>query len=232
MRAFSTLALTSALSLILSAAAVLPAMAQGTITVTGDGSIAATPDLATISLGVTTEGATAAEAMSANSTALTGVIARLQAAGIAETDLQTSSLSLNPNWVGYDTGQTPTISNYVAMNMLNVRVRDMAALGSVLDASIADGANTLNGIIFELSAPRPVQDEARKAAMADAMAKANLYAEAAGVSLGEITAITEQQNYGAPMPVFMEAKSASPVPVASGQIALQTQVTVTYAIAE
>ncbi len=228
MRAIQALTLATALALPFAA----PALAQGTITVIGEASIPATPDMATVSLGVTTEGPTAAEAMAANSTALAAVFDRLKAAGIADNDLQTSNLSLNPNWVGYESGQTPTISNYMAMNMLNVRVRDLAALGGVLDASIADGANTLNGITFELSAPRPVQDEARKAAVADATAKASLYAQAAGVKLGKVVSISEQQNYGGPMPVFMDAKAASPVPVATGQIALQTAVTVTYEIAE
>jgi uncharacterized protein YggE len=230
MRAFQVLALSTALALPMAA----PAMAEGAghITVIGEASIAATPDMATVSLGVTTEGPTAAEAMAANSKALAAVIERLKSAGIAENDLQTSNLSLNPNWVGYDSGQTPTISNYMAMNMLNVRVRDLAQLGSVLDASIADGANTLNGITFELTAPRPVQDEARKTAVADAAAKAALYAEAAGVKVGKIVSISEQQNYNGPMPVFMDAKAASPVPVATGQIALQSSVTVTYEIAE
>ena len=232
MRAFSYLLVSAVLVVPLSLSAALPALAEGTITVTGEASIPATPDMATVSLGVTTEGKTAAEAMSANSEALAGVITRLKAAGIAEQDLQTASLSLNPNWVGYDAGQTPTISNYIAMNMLNVRVRDLAALGGVLDASIADGANTLNGITFELASPRPVLDEARKAAVADAAAKAALYATAAGVSLGKVISISEQQNYGVPMPVFMEAKAASPVPVATGQIAMQTSVSITYQIAE
>jgi uncharacterized protein YggE len=232
MRAFSSLLFSAVLVVPLSLSAALPALAEGTITVTGEASIPATPDMATVSLGVTTEGKTAAEAMSANSEALAGVIARLEAAGIAEQDLQTTSLSLNPNWVGYDVGQTPTISNYIAMNMLNVRVRDLAALGGVLDASIADGANTLNGITFELASPRPVQDEARKAAVADAAAKAQLYAAAAGVTLGKVISISEQQTYGGPMPVFESAKAALDVPVATGQIALQSSVTVTYVIAD
>lgn len=230
MRAFQVLALSTALALPLAA----PGFAEeaGRITVIGEASIATTPDMATVSLGVTTEGPTAAEAMAANSKALAAVIERLKGAGIAENDLQTSSLTLNPNFVGYDSGQTPTISNYMATNMLNVRVRDLAQLGNVLDASIADGANTLNGITFELTAPRPEQDEARKAAVADAAAKATLYAEAAGVKVGKIVSISEQQNYNGPMPVFMDAKAASPVPVATGQIALQSSVTVTYEIAE
>lgn len=228
MRAFQMFAIATILAVPMTA----PALAEATITLTGEASIAAAPDMATVSLGVTTEASTAAEAMTANSKALSAVIERLKAAGIADHDLQTSSLSLNPNWTGYEEGSIPQISNYTAMNMLNVRVRDLAGLGAVLDASIADGANTLNGITFELSAPRPVQDEARRAAMADAIAKARLYAEAAGVKLGKIATISEQQGYGGPMPVFMEAKAATPVPVASGQIALQAQVTVTYEIVQ
>lgn len=228
MRVFHALALSTALAL----PTAQMAFAEGSITVTGEASIAATPDMATVSLGVTTEGKTAAEAMAANSAALTAVIDRLKSAGIAEHDLQTSNLSINPNWTGYDSG-APTISSYVAMNMLNVRVRALDGLGAVLDASIADGANTLNGITFELSAPRPVQDEARKAAVADAAARAELYAAAAGVKLGKIVSVSEQANFNGPMPVFQaEAKAAAPVPVATGQIALQAQVTVTYEIAD
>lgn len=208
-----------------------PALAEASITVTGEASIAAAPDMATITLGVTTDAATAAEALSANSTALAAVMARLQAAGIAELDLQTVNLALNPNWVGYGSDQTPRVAGYIATNMLAVRVRDLEVLGAVLDASVADGANTLNGINFELSTPGPVKDAARKAAMADAMAKAKLYAEAAGVKLGAVQSISEQQNYGGPMPVFMDAKVAAPVPVASGQIATQAQVTVVFEIA-
>lgn len=229
MRLIQILALSTALALPMAA----PALAEGTITVTGEASIPATPDMATVSLGVTTEGATAAEAMAANTAALNAVIARLTSAGIEDRDLQTSNLSLNPNWTGYDSGSTPTISNYVAMNMLNVRVRDLAALGGVLDASIADGANTLNGITFELAEPRPAQDEARKSALADAKVLAELYATAAGVTLGKVMAINESQSYGGPLPVFMnDAKASGPVPVATGQIALQSQITVTYAIAD
>ena len=228
MRVFQALLLSTSLAFLAAA----PAIAQGTITVTGEASVSGTPDMATVSMGVTTEGATAAEAMTANSAALAGVLERLKSAGIAPHDLQTSNLSLNPNWVGYDSGQTPKISNYTAMNMLNIRVRDLATLGSVLDASIADGANTLNGITFEMSTPRPVQDEARKAAVVDAATKAELYATAAGVKLGKLISLGEQQNYGGPIPVFMDAKAASGVPVASGQIALQSSVTVIYEIAD
>ena len=228
MRVLNALMLSAALTLPFSA----PAFAEALVTVTGEATVEATPDMATISLGVTTEGQTAAEAMTANSKALQAVIERLKAAGIEDRDLQTSNLSLNPNWVGYDSGSTPKIAGYVASNMLNVRVRALDGLGSVLDASIADGANTLNGISFDLAEPRPAQDEARKAAVADARARAALLVEAAGGKLGKIVSITENSGYGSPMPMFKSDAAAAPVPVASGQIGLSASVTISFEIAE
>jgi uncharacterized protein YggE len=230
MRVLTILAMTAALALPM----VAPALAQDAaiVTVTGEATVEATPDSATISLGVTTDGATAAEAMAANSAAVQAVIDRLKLTGIEDRDLQTSNLALNPNWVGYDSGQIPTISGYIASNMLTVRVRALDSLGAVLDAVIADGANTLNGLTFEVAQPRPVLDEARKQAVADAMARATILAEAAGGSLGKVISITENAGYGAPVPMFRSDAAASPVPVAGGQIGLMASVTVTYEIAE
>ncbi len=230
MRTIAALSLGLALSLPL---ATVSLAEGGTITVTGEATVQATPDMATIMLGVTTDGETASAAMTANNAAVSAVLARLTAAGVEDRDLQTSNLSLNPNWVGYDTGATPTIASYSAMNMLNVRVRDLAKLGELLDASITDGANTLNGITFELSTPRPVMDEARKAAVADAKARAELLVAAAGEALGDLVSITETPNYNSPMPMFRaDAASAGTVPVASGQIGLMATVTITYELAE
>jgi uncharacterized protein len=229
MRLLNALALSTALALPLAA----PALADGGfVSVTGEATVEATPDMATISLGVTTDGDTAAAAMAANTAALQAVMARLNASGIENRDLQTSNLTLNPNWVGYDAGSVPTIAGYIASNMLNVRVRALDTLGTVLDASIADGANTMNGITFELSTPRTAQDEARLAAVADARARATLLVEASGGKLGKIVSITENQGYGAPTPMFRSEASAAPVPVASGQIGLMASVTVVFEIAE
>lgn len=230
MRTLATLCLSLAASLPLATLA----LAEGaTITVTGEATVQATPDMATIMLGVTTDGQTASDAMTANNAAVAAVITRLTQAGVEERDLQTSNLSLNPNWVGYDSGSMPTIAGYSAMNMLNVRVRDLSQLGTLLDASITDGANTLNGITFELASPRPVMDEARKAAVLDARARAELLAMAAGEVLGEVISISEQPNYNSPMPMFRaDSAAAGGVPVASGQVGLMASVTVTYQLAE
>ena len=203
-----------------------------TLTVSGTASVAAVPDLATISLGVTTNGATAAEAMTANSTALAAVLARLQAAGIEARDYQTTNLSLNPNWVNNAAGGVGEIQGYIASNILTVRVRAMDSVGTVLDAVVADGANTLNALSFGLQNPRPTEDAARKPAVADAVARATLIAEAAGAKLGKVLSITESGGVG-PMPgaMFRMADEAA-MPVAGGEVELSASVTMVFQIGQ
>ena len=208
-----------------------PAQAPAQITVTGEGVVEGAPDIATLSLGVTTTGTTAAEAMAANSQALNAVMARLTAAGIAERDLQTTNLSINPNWTSYDNGAGQRIDGYTASNQLTVRIRDLAGLGPVLDAAIQDGANTLNGLSFGLAEPRPAMDAARAAAVADARARATLLVEAAGAKLGRIVSITEGGGYSQPAPMFRQAAEAmNAVPVAAGEIATTATVTIVFEI--
>lgn len=209
------------------------APAPATITVTGEGTIDAVPDLATVSLGVTTEAATAAAAMEANSGALQKVMARIEEAGIEARDVQTSNLSLNPNWQSAD-GVTSRIVGYVASNILTVRVRDLDKLGAVLDAVITDGANTLNGIGFGLADPDPVQDRARVQAVAEARARAELLVGAAGAKLGRILSISESgPSIAPPMPMYrMEAAMADAVPVAAGEVGVTAYVTMTFEIVQ
>ncbi|MFN3724573.1 MAG: SIMPL domain-containing protein [Paracoccaceae bacterium] len=203
------------------------------ITVTGEGVVDGIPDIATLSLGVTTMGDTAAAAMAANTKALSAVMARLKAAGIADRDMQTTNLSINPNWSGYDGGQRQRIDGYTASNQLTVRIRALDGLGEVLDAAIQDGANTLNGLSFGLSEPRPAMDAARKAAVEDARARATLLVEAAGVTLGRIMSITEGGGYSQPQPMFRQAAdSAGAVPVAAGEVATSASVTIVFEIAQ
>jgi uncharacterized protein YggE len=203
----------------------------GRISVTGQGVVAATPDMATLTLGVTTMGKTAAEAMSANSEALGAVIGRLVAAKVADRDMQTSNLSLGPNWVMKADGSGQEVQGYVASNMLTVRIRDLETVGGVLDASVQDGANTLNGLSFGLANEAPALDAARKAAVADAMARAKLLAEAAGAKLGPIVSIQEGGAAPSPMPMFKAAEDAR-VPVQSGELAITSDVTVTWELAQ
>jgi uncharacterized protein len=231
MRILNILALTTALSLPYA----VPALADGsaTISVTGEGTVSSVPDLATISLGVTTTADTAAAAMDANSASLTAVLDRLTAAGVEPRDMQTSNLTLNPNWVSYDSGSTSKIQGYTASNILTVQVRALDKLGTVLDGSITDGANTLNGVTFSVAEPRPALDEARKKAVADAIARATLLVEAAGAKLGPVVSIAESSGLSQPMPMFrMEADAAGSVPSAGGEVGLTASVTMVFEITQ
>lgn len=225
------LPLAAALATLMALPLAAPAFAdEARITVTGEATVQAVPDIATISLGVTTEGATAAEALSANTTALAAVIARLVAAGVADRDIQTSNLSINPNWASYESGSAQRITGYTAQNMVTVTVRALDGLGAVLDQAVADGANTLNGLTFGLADPKPVLDEARRLAVADAIDRAKLLTGAAGVTLGEIVSISEVQGYQSPMPVLRSMAKDSAVPVAQGEVGLSAQVSMTWDI--
>ena len=206
-----------------------------TLTVTGEGMTEVAPDLATLSIGVTTTGETAAEALAANSAALDAVLQRLKAAGVEDRDLQTANLSVNPNWSSYDSSSSgaQTIDGYTAMNVVSVRIRALEGLGAVLDAAVTDGANTLNGLTFGLSEPRPAQDAARKAATTDARARAELLAEAAGVKLGRILSISEGASFADPAPMYKAADAvAAPVPVEAGEIGMNAAVTITFEIVQ
>lgn len=231
MPAVSALALRLTLLCTLFLSPALPSLAEtGTLTVSGEGSVQSVPDIASLSLGVTSEGASAGAAMSANATALQGVLERLAAAGIAPHDIQTSNLSLNPNWTGHETG-APRITGYTAMNFLTITVRDLALLGPVIDAAIGAGANTLNGIEFRLSSPEAAMSEARRLAVADALSRADTLAAAAGVSLGPILSISEGAGQGAPLPMYrLEAAMDAGTPTAAGQVGVSASVTLVFAL--
>jgi uncharacterized protein len=229
MRILKTLTLSTAIAVILAGAAAAETLR--TITVTGEGIVETAPDQATISLGVTTNADTAVAALAANSTAMAKVTEQLKAAGVADADLQTTNLSISPNWAGYDVSLTPAISSYSASNLLNVRVRDLAGLGAILDAAVTDGANTMNGLTFGLSEPNPVMNEARGRAVADATSRATVLATAAGATLGKIVSITEGGTFPGPAPMFRSQDDAA-VPIENGELAMTASVTVTFEIAE
>lgn len=205
------------------------------VSVTGEGSVLVTPDMATISVGVETQGETAGAALRANSEAMAKVIAVLKGAGIDEKDIQTQAINLNPVWDQNLTNEQggSVISGYAASNIVGIRVVELAKLGDVLDKVSAAGANTFNGISFGLVDPKPATDEARKAAVADARARAQLYVNAAGVKLGPVISISESPvSFGGPVPgamLRMEADSMA-VPVASGEMNVTAQVGVVFGV--
>lgn len=205
------------------------------ITVAGEGRVEAAPDMATITLGVTHEAKEARAAMRATSEAVARVLERLAAMGIAPRDLQTRQLSLNPVWSDSSVSgnNRRRITGFVASNMVMVRVRDLAALGGILDTVIEDGANDFNGLRFGLQDPAPLMDEARRRAVADAMDRAKLLAGAAGVALGPVLSIDEHGGGTvAPMAEMAMRMSAGAAPVAAGELTLTATVSMVFAIAE
>lgn len=214
----------------------VPAYA-GSITIEGHGEVMAAPDVAQINSGVTTQGATAREALDANSTAMAELIAELKASGIEARDIQTSGFSVNPNYVyteerdekGYSL--PPKINGYQVANTVTVTVRALDTLGAILDKSVTIGANTVNGVTFSVADPSALYNEARKSAFADARAKAELYAVAAGGTLDEINSISETQSFNSPQPVAMyamRADAAAAVPVEGGELAFAINVNVQW----
>lgn len=218
------------------ALAVLPAAAQEAgdgegrrIFVTGAAEVEAAPDLATVTAGVETRADTAAEALTASSAAMTAVFAALEAAGVERRDMQTSNLSLGAVWESPRDGGEARVVGYQASNMVTVRVRQIASLGAVIDAVTTAGANRLYGVGFEVSDPRTALDTARERAVADARAKAELYARAAGVALGPVQVIREAAAPSQPFFARAEAMDAAP-PVAEGTVALRAEVSVVFAL--
>lgn len=219
---------------------VSPALA-GTIAIDGHGEVTAAPDTAYVTSGVTTQGETARDALDANSAAMADLIAALKDAGIAERDIQTAGFAVNPNYVysdqrdenGYN--KAPKINGYEVSNSVTVRVRALDTLGSVLDRAVTVGANTVNGVSFSVADPTELYQQARKQAFADAKAKAELYAQAAGSALSDIVTIAEKQGYSAPQPYAVKALAEgaprADVPVQAGELSFATDVSVTWDLA-
>lgn len=206
---------------------------QRQITVTGEGSVAVVPDMATINLGVTHQAKEAGAAMAATSAATAGILHRLAALGVDPRDMQTSSLSLNPVWSNRSASSSgaPAITGFEAGNSVHVRVRDLSGLGGILDAVIADGANNFNGLRFSVQDSDPLMALARQKAVADAIAKAQLLTAAAGVTLGPVQSIAE---HGGGRPVMMEMSAArgGDVPIAAGEVSVSASVSMVFAIAD
>lgn len=205
-----------------------PPRHPATITVTGEGRVSTRPDLATVTLGVETVGQSANTALAENSAATARVMEELKAAGISGRDMQTSNLTLGPRWDQAE-GQPARISGFVAANMVTVTVRDLQKLGGVLDAVARNGANSFQGLSFGLADPRPREDEARRAAVADALVRAKLYADAAGVTLGPILSLAEGGDR-APRPMMRMAADAASVALAEGEVDIAASVTAEFAI--
>ena len=209
------------------------------ILVTGQGSVDVAPDMAMLVLTVTREAETARKALDANSAAMKDVLAAMKAEGIKARDLQTSGFSIQPRYVypqqrSSTAHEPPRIVGYTVRNSLNVRVRDIASLGQILDKSVTLGVNEGGNISFTNDDPSAAITQARVLAMKDALAKAKTLAEAGGVKVGKLLEISEQSFNPRPMPMARKersmAMSADAVPVATGENTYRVSVNVSYAI--
>lgn len=227
-RAFALVAATAAL---LATPALAQTVSPSAISVTGEASVSAAPDLAQIDGGVSTDARTAREASDANNAAMGKVLLALKGAGVDEKDYQTSRLSLQPQYAtSSKTAERPGVVGYRASNRVTLKVRDVTKVANMIDVLVGAGATDIGGINFMVSQASKLLDEAREQAIADARRKAQIYAKAAGVTLGEPIAISEE---GSPMPMFRSKVAggmAASTPVAQGEETLSVTVNVSWAI--
>ena len=225
------------------AAAPVVAAGNSVLTVTAEGCSSRKPDLALFTAGVASSGATAGAALAANAADMNRVIAALRRAGIADKDIQTSNLSLNPVYADMSRQpaspleqQVPKIIGYQVTNQVSVRQRNLADFGRTIDTLVSAGANQVSGPSFQMDDPDGASDEARVEAMKKARARAGLYAQAAGLKLVRILSISESGGF-VPQPPVMYARMqaadtmGAPTPVAAGEVSLQASVTVKFELA-
>jgi len=209
----------------------------GTITMDGRGTVSVAPDMAVITARVVTISKTAADALSGNTADLAKVIEKIKAAGIEAKDIQTSGFAIYPRYerITDNSNRQPDITGYEVRNGVEINVRDLTKLGDLLTGVVDSGANSVDGIRFQVSDPDEKLDEARKRAVQEAKHKAGIFAEAAGVELGGIVSISET-GIQMPRPVMMRAEGmmmakADAVPIEAGEETISASVTIQWHIA-
>ena len=225
--------------LMAAAATAVPASAQPTevrpisgtrLDVVATGEVNRVPDVAHINAGVVTQAPSATEAIRQNAVRMAAVVAALRAAGIAERDIQTSTLNLNPNY-RYAENQPPQLIGYQAVNQVNVRFRDIAKTGAILDALVAEGANQINGPTLIIDQPESALDEARTRALEQARARAELYARSLGMRVTRILSVSESGGFmPPPRPVMARSMAANDAAtqIVPGEQTLTVALTVSF----
>jgi len=184
-------------------ASITQSVAGTRLDVSASGEVTRVPDLAIISAGVVTKAATAGSALQQAATRMQRVRSALKAAGVEDRDIQTSNISLNPEY-RYVNNEPPQLTGYSASNTVTVRFRDIANAGKILDALVKEGANQLNGPTLTIDKPEAALDEARAQAIAKGRARAELYARSMGLRVVRIVAVTESgSSYPVPPPMPM-----------------------------
>jgi uncharacterized protein YggE len=207
------------------------------IEVSGQANVDVTPDFVRVTLGVTTTGKDAREALAANAKSVNAVISLMKAEGLLAADIQTSSLSISPLMANPSPGSTSTrtITGYSVSNMVTVTVRDISQLGALIDNAVDAGANAIYGISFGEKDPSALLDKARPLAVADAKRKADIYASAGGAKTGRLMTLTEE--IGAPPPMqfaraYVQGAAATPTPIEAGQDKLTITVTARFELTQ
>ncbi|MFL6855676.1 MAG: SIMPL domain-containing protein [Sphingomicrobium sp.] len=200
----------------------VPLISGTRLDVSATGEVTRVPDLAIISAGVQTLKPTATAAIEENAARMERVRAALERAGIEDKDIQTSNLSLNPEYQ-YDQNRPPRLTGYRASNTVNVKFRDLKRTGAILDALVAEGANQINGPSLTIDKPESALDEARTKAIANGRLRADLYARALGMHVVRLISVSEGGGYGVPPPMPMVAMMAERSADASSKIDPGTQ---------
>ncbi len=205
---------------------------KGRISIIGTASIDAKPDLATVNAGVESTGPTARDALTANSKRMTAVFDAIKGLKIEDRDVSTSNFNISQNWRHGPEGSKP--DGYRVSNQVTLRLRDVSRVGEVLDALTSAGVNQAGNIQFEVENADTLLDEARSEAVGKARKRAELYAAAAGVTLGKVMNISEGGFNPRPSHQYaaMESRMASAPPIAPGEQKLSVSVTVTWALVE
>jgi uncharacterized protein YggE len=204
-------------AILLAGAAIAPAAAAQqaniTQTITGTrldisatGEVSRVPDVAVITAGVVSRSATATGALQDSASRMSQVLAALKKAGVADRDVQTSNVSLNPEY-RYPQDQAPQLVGYTASNSVTVRFRDIRNSGKILDALVHEGANQINGPDLVVDKPEAALDEARAKAIAIGRARADLYARSLGMRVARVVSVSESVSYPAPPPMPMYARA-------------------------
>ncbi|HET6941778.1 MAG TPA: SIMPL domain-containing protein [Sphingomicrobium sp.] len=210
----------------------MPPIAGTRLDITASGEVTRVPDVAVISAGVVTRQQTASSAIQENSSRMERVLAALKKAGVVDRDVQTSSLSLSPEY-RYQENQPPQLVGYTASNQVSIRFRDIRNSGKILDALVAEGANQINGPSLTIDKPEAALDEARQQAIANGKARAELYARALGKRVARVVSVSEgggSYPVPPPMPVMMEARMAgqADTKVVPGEQKLQVSVSMVF----
>jgi len=210
-----------------------PPMLAGTrLDVVASGEVSAVPDIATIGAGVVTQAPGAAAAMAENARRTAATVAAIRKAGVADRDIQTTAVSLSPQY-RYADNQPPAIVGYQASSRVSVRFREVKKAGPILDSLVAAGANQIDGPSLSIDRPEPLLDQAREKAVAAARARAVLYAKAAGLQVKRIVAISEGSSEAPivrpmPMMAMARAEKSADTMIEAGEQKISVSLSVTF----